>query len=410
MQTVGRNLCTIFMFSFFLIVSIMVTVGEADDSGKPVISPWAQLYANYSYNFSGYEDYDDRHDNNDYNAFELTRAWIGLDAKLSKSWSGRIVIGSTRADVITTKTEKIPNGETDDPNTDEDESVTEVVTELDTTRTGQFDVWITYAFFTYRPFSALGTNFGMISNAYNTQIYKYWRYNYVEFPTLYKYKMTRSLYGDLGISLFGECPKGYAGYRATYLNGEGKKSLEANSGKAAEMQIHVNPLMMFKAGKGLSFMGFFRYDLVEPGHGEVYNLLYEGLASYKLDINDKTGFSVNSEYAQKTTYTDDDNTDPVTSRMISGWTDIWFLRDLGFMGRYDYYDPNTANDKDKDEGYQDEKMYYIAGFFYNPIKQIKLCLNYRYVSYSAQILDDNDKKVQKQPDQLIYLNTEMKFK
>jgi hypothetical protein len=396
--------------ALFLISLFAFFPSQAAADG-PILSPWMQVYSNYSYNISAYEDFDSRYLDNDDNAFDLTRVWVGLDAKMTDHWSGRVVLAGTRIEKLSTETVSVPTGAEDDPATpDVDESAAEVVSAVNGGRTGEYGAWVTYAFFTYRPFAGLGVDFGMIPNAYNTQIYKYWRYNYVQFPTLFVHRMTRSVYGDLGGALFGDLPSGYGGYRFAVLNGEGKKRSEVNSGKAFEAQMHINPLNMVDAMKGLALMGFVRYDKETVDYPELTHLLWDGLISYRYDINEKTGFSINGEFAERTTDFDSEDIDPVVSRMASGWMDFWFLKDMGVMARYDSFDPNIENDEDTGAGYQDEEGHLIAGFFFNPIKQIHLCLNYRSISYTAEIMDDQGDMVTMQPDQFVFLNTEFKVK
>lgn len=399
--------------TLILVLLFIACPAFADDSNGekyPQISPWAQVYSQALYNISGYEDYDSRYGDNDYSEFGLRRVWLGLDAQMSKSWKAQVVLAGDREEVLTPETTMVDTGIVDDPETAEDESKVEVVTGYDSAKTGQFGVWVTYAFMTYTPSDYFAVDFGMIPNAYNTQIYKYWKYNYVMFPTLYEYKMTRSAYGDLGGAIFGNFPKGYGGYRVTLLNGEGKKKAEVNSGKAAEVQVNVSPLQAVKPLKGLSLMGFYRYDRFQPDAIEQTNTLIDGILSYSLDLDNGMGFSLSAEYAQLTVTLNDGDTDPVNSLMYSGWADFWFLYKFGVVARYDYYDPNTENDEKKDIGFEDEQAHLMAGVFYNPIKQVKLCLNYRSDMYTEQIVDDKGKDVEKQPDQFIVFNTEFKFK
>ena len=380
------------------------------ENGYPTFEPWGQVYSQFSYNISGYEDYDERYDDNDANAFDLTRVWFGLDSQMSKHWRARIVLAGSRSKLEQEETAEVPSGKEDDPSTpDVDESVQEVVTGFGSAGKGAFDVYVTYAFFTYKPFDALGFDMGMIPNAYNTKIYDYWRYNYIITAALYVHKMTRSSFGDVGAAVHGNFPKGYGGYRVALLNGEGKKAEEANAGKAGEVQVHLYPFRSINALSNLSLMGFVRYDKQEPDYPEMSHLIYDALLSYQLEVADGMGFSLNGEYIQRTT-TFGDDTDAINSVVFSGWADFWFLRNYGLLGRYDYFDPNTENDEDSGVGYEDETGHLLAGVFYNPIKQVKLCLNYRMDTYSEKILDDNGDETDKQPDQYVVFNTEFKFK
>lgn len=392
----------------------MVAVAQAEDKDSEFsIKPWGFIRADYSYNVTPYEDYDPRYANLDANKFSLPRVWLGLDAKLSKSWYSQIVLGASRD--LKYKAEKetvlVATGEEDDlDTTDVDESLVEkeVMTNLSSSRTGEYGIWVVYAFLGYKPFSYFGTEFGMVQNAYNTEIKKLWPYQYLIEPPMYTLRLTRSPFGDLGAAVFGDFPKGYGGYRITALNGEGKKLDEVNKGKAFEAQVHVSPIQVVKALSGLTLMGFIRLDREIPDNFERTSMVYEGLLSYYLAIKPGMSFSINGEVIHRTTSDDDEAVPALHSRLYSGWADFRFLSQYGVVFRYDQYDPNMDNEKDK-AGYQDELTNLLGGFFYEPIKEVKLCLNYRTTFYQKEILDDKGKEETMQPDQLLFLSTQVKF-
>jgi hypothetical protein len=85
------------------------------------------------------------------------------------------------------------------------------------------------------------------------------------------------------------------------------------------------------------------------------------------------------------------------------------MTNYGFLVRYDAFDPNTENDKDKGVGYQDEQSLLLIGYWYRPIKGVQFCINYRTIGYTAEIPDDKGEMVTMQPDQFVFVNSEVKF-
>ncbi|MCZ7584015.1 MAG: hypothetical protein M5R36_12135 [Deltaproteobacteria bacterium] len=88
---------------------------------------------------------------------------------------------------------------------------------------------------------------------------------------------------------------------------------------------------------------------------------------------------------------------------------FWFATRYGLLFRYDFFDPDTENDKDTGEGYRDEKTLLLGGVWVEPVNGIRLCANYRQYDYTAKIVDDQGDRVAMQPDRSVFLNTEFGF-
>ncbi|MCZ7582988.1 MAG: porin [Deltaproteobacteria bacterium] len=371
-------------------------------AGDVSVTPFAKIFAHYQYNMSGYEDYDARFDTNDHNGFELTRTYLGLKAEFNDDWSANVTIDSKRAAVVTAETTAVSTGVADDPSTEEDESTTEAVTGFTSANTGRYEFFVKYAYATYQPVDYFGTSFGMIVTPYAANIYTYWRYRYVADAAFSLYGMTRSSTADLGVAVHGGFPGGYGGYQLAILNGEGVGAAETNAGKAGGGALWLTPFQTVEALKGFALMGTYHYDKVQPDYVEELRTSWQALAAFRYDVDESMGFSVNGEFGGRTIGFNDDVTDPVDSQTISAWADFWFLARYGLLVRYDAFDPNTENDKDKGIGYQDETTLLLAGAYVHPVKGIKLCLNYRNVGYTEEIVDDKGDSVTKQPDQFVF--------
>ena len=259
---------------------------------------------------------------------------------------------------------------------------------------------------------------GMVQSAYIPRVYSFWRHRYVMSPLLFKNRLSRGATGDLGAAVHGKIPGGFGDYRIVAANGEGKTNAEVSAGKAIEGSVKLYPLAMVDSMKGLGLMALYRFDKQEPDYVELSHTVFDVILGYKMDIDETMGFSVNGEYAQRSTTSGDEeispliagsDLNPLVSTAYSIWGDFWFMSKYGVLARYDFFDPNTENDEDANIGWQDEETTLLAGVWYQPIKQVRLCANYREIGYTAEIPDDKGDQVAMQPDKFIFVNTEVKF-
>ncbi|MCC6158419.1 MAG: hypothetical protein IT350_10235 [Deltaproteobacteria bacterium] len=390
-------------------LAVLLAAGSAlAEDAKPTVTPFGQIYANYTYNASGYEDYDTRFPTNDYNSFEVTRSYIGLKAQLNKQWSANVTFDSRR-DYAYSKT-TVSTGVADDPATaDVDESETEV---FGTTgaRTGQYTVYMRFAYATFQPYDEFGVTFGQIKTPVYDHYTDVWYLAYITGEPWFKYAFTRNGLNDLGVSLGGNFPKGYGKWGVMFGNGEGGSTAEVNAGKAVQASVLVRPLASIDAAKGLSLWGGFNYDKIQPDHPEELRTTMRGNLAYRYDVKkDEMGFIVAGDFVQSTYTIDIEGTDDVVSQSMAGWVDFWFATHYGVALRYDSYDPNTQNEEDTGIGYQDETSYILAAFYVKPIKNVKIALDLQRTSYTAEIADDKGEMVTKGPDQILGLHTDIAF-
>jgi hypothetical protein len=434
---------------------LILSTGLVFAADEITVKPFAVIFAHYQYNMSGYKDYDARFLANDDNSFELTRSYLGLNVQLSKSWSANVTMDVARAEATKyeSATIKVPTGVADDPaTTDVDESLADqtVLTGTTSAKTGAYTPYVKYAFMNYQPYDIVGVSFGAIYTPYAWKQNTLWRHRYLMDAAFTQYGLIRSSTADLGVSVQGVHPDKYFAYNVAVLNGEGVKTAEINSGKALQASLFLSPFQSMDALKGLVLAGTYNYDKVQTDYPEMLYSSFAATLSYKYDFDKDSpmGFSVNGEFGQRTATTGSEINGPIlagledkslTSQTISVWADFWFMTKYGIIARYDMVDPNTKNEskdpvtKDKWDaethpltyvtfnglrtnisGYQDEFNFMLVGFWYQPLKPIRLCANYRMTSYTEEILDNVDaskgKAVTKAPDQYFFLNTELNFK
>ncbi|MCL4233026.1 MAG: hypothetical protein KJ042_00745 [Deltaproteobacteria bacterium] len=385
-----------------------VTVFAGAAEARPVeVEPWAEVFANYEYNVSGYNEHDPRFGDNDRSAFELNRIWIGLDGQLTERWGGHLIFGAVRTRDL--ETAMVDSGEADDPATPADESQVEVLHDYGATRSGSYDVIVYKAYLRYTQFRYMQLDFGLISDAYTPGISKFWRHRYVQEYPMFDRRLSRSPYGDMGVSLWGEFPGGFGGYRLTALNGEGGRAAETGAGKAFEARVHLAPFAMSRWMAGARVMGFWRRDLIEAESPEVAHTVLEGLAQYDVNFNDAFGASVTGEYIRRDVTSDDVAVPEVTSTVLSAWADARLWTNFGLVARYDRFDPDDTDDADTGEGDRDEETSVLAGVWVKPIEGVRFCVNVRENRFEERWTDIAGETVQRDPERLIVVNSEFEF-
>ncbi len=383
-------------FAIFLTL-ILWALGVSTAFADVDIKPEGKVYAFYSYNVSGYPDWYDKYMENDYNKFELSRVYFGAKAKLSDHWTMRIVSDVARSSSY----EVEPVDEDEDGETDSYELTTNK-------NTGKYDLYIKYAYLDYAYKSYLNIRGGQHGTPWIPFVEKLWTYRWIQKVITDKNKLDSS--ADLGMSVYGDIPGGFGGYQVGVFNGEWYKATEENEGKALHGMFYLTPFPSVDALKGLTAAGSYRYNKVDP-FIEHTTTLYSALVHYRLNFADQMGFGLGVEYLVATEQPDrnaeDDEIEDSMGYSIFGRFD--FTKKLALFGRYDYFDPDTQNDKDKDIGYRDETTYLIAGVSYQPIKYVSFALDYQTTSYTAEVKDDDEKTQTKPTDSSIYVNAEFKF-
>jgi len=363
------------------------------------VKPEGKVYAHYYYNVSGYPDWYAKYPENDYNGFELSRVYFGAKVKLSDHWDMRATADVAREDSY--ELEAI----------DEDEDgVIDSYELVHEKKTGKYGMYIKYAYLNYAPFDFFGIRFGQHQTPWIDKASKAWNYRFVAKTLTDKYKFESS--SDLGLSFLGEIPEGFGSYQIGVFNGEGYKKPEANEGKAFHGRVLLTPLAMLDidALKGLTIGGSYKWDNKDPDAGHEYSM-YTALLHYFYKITDDMSVNVGFEFAagHEIPSDDADADEEVDSMGYAGFLEFAFFKGLAVFGRYDFYDPNTKNDKDKGIGYQDELNYIVAGISYKPIKYVKLALDYQTTTYTAEVVDDEGDEQTKPADSHVFLNAEFKF-
>ncbi|MCB9489494.1 MAG: hypothetical protein H6684_12235 [Deltaproteobacteria bacterium] len=392
-----------------LTATVGVSAARADGDG-PKVTPEMRLFLDYTYNISGYEDYDPRFDDNDTNSFNVTRTYLGLKAKLSDDWSARVTFDSRPGETVSYTTTTLPattdtNG---DGTVDANDEGTEVISGATSSRTDRPEVFVKFAYLTYQPIPEIGGTFGLQPSSHAT-VYKLWKHRYIRNEAMFEHGMVRTGPSDTGVAVHGSFPKGFGGWKAGVFNGEGVGRQEANSGKHAQAAAYVNALAGVKDAGELNIMGMAGYGKVETNHPDVVDTYYGGILNYAYPFSDSMSLALYGEYGMRTVEEELDGVDPVDSTVLAAWLEFQFCKQWGLLVYYDDFDPNTENDEGTGVGYQDEESTILAGIWYYPLKEIKFNLNYRATSYTAEIVDDNGDDVTKQADQFITLNTEVVF-
>lgn len=368
-------------------------------AGEVEVKPEGTVFAHYYYNVSGYPDWYERYPENDYNGFELSRIYFGAKVKFNEQWSAKVTSDIEReSDYAIEPVDEDGDGTVD---------TYEISKEKDA---GKYLVYIKYGYLDYAPFEFLGVRFGMIDTPWVGYADKSWNYRFVQKSLTDKNKMDTS--ADLGLALYGKFPMNLGNYMVGAYNGEGYKAPEANEGKAFHTRLDFTPLkpLEVKALENLSLGGSVKYNNLDPEAGHVY-YLYTGLLSYFYQITDDMRVSVGFEISANEDIPSDDATSEEKKKGMgySGFGEFVFYKGLGVFGRYDFFDPNTKNDKDANIGYQDESSYIVAGLSYKPLKNVRFALDYQTTMYTAKVADDEGKEKTKPSDSFIYFNTELKF-
>lgn len=368
-------------------------------AGDVEVKPEGAIFAHYYYNVSAYPKWYEKFQENDYNGFDLSRIYFGAKVKFNEQWSAKITSDIERESDYAIK----PVDEDGDGSID-----TYDISKVKDA--GKYLVYIKYGYLDYVPFEFLGVRFGMIDTPWISYVDKSWNYRFVQKSLTDKNKMDTS--ADLGIALYGKFPMKLGNYMLGAYNGEGYKAPEENEGKSFHARLDFTPLkpLEIKALENLAIGGSFKYNNIDPDAKHTY-YLYTGLLSYFYQITDDMSISVGFEIATSEDVPSDEATTDEKIKGIgySGFGEFVFYKGLGIFGRYDYFDPNTKNDKKKNIGYQDETSYIVAGLSYKPLKNVRFALDYQTTMYTAKVIDDEGKEKTKPSDSLIFFNTEFKF-
>lgn len=352
------------------------------------VKPEGRIFFDYMYNVSGYPDWDSRYGDNDFNEFELTRAYMSFKVQFNDQWSGRIV-----GDVTRFKTINVVYNE--------DGNLADVETE-----NGPYTYYLKYAYGNYQPSEYFAVRFGMLQTPFIDCYNNAFGYRYVIKDPMGLWHMDSS--SDMGVAAYGNFPGNFGSYYAMFRNGEGYKHEEVNKGKGFQLRIALTPLQMNAATQGLALSGAYLMNNDNPSDPDLDTTLVNTLITYKYMFNENWGLGLGGGYDMSTAATDVEDADDITSTIIHGYGVVYLPMNFGFFARYDMYDPDTENDEDT-HGYQDERSMLLVGVSYDPVKNIAFALNYRTIMYTAEVLDDQGEEVTLPSDAYMGMHCKVKF-
>jgi hypothetical protein len=288
-----------------------VKAQETKEAFKPSGKAFVNIYSNFHSSFS---------EGSNSSAFEIERAYLGYDFKLSEHFSGKINI-----DVGNPGTGKL-----------------EMVAYLK-------NAYINY---TNDKFSA---SFGMIgTTAFKTQE-ENWGYRYIEKTFQDLYKMGAS--ADLGVSAsykFTEWLKG----DVIIVNGEGYKLVQADNNYKAGAGITITPI------SNLTIRGY--YDILGTKDIQSTIVSFVGYDFGKATIGAEYNYQQNYGNAVGKDYSG-----------FSAYATVKPFKDFKVFGRYDYVSSVILEGETEAWNLSKDGGLLIAGIEYQPVKGLKIAPNYR---------------------------------
>jgi len=346
---------------------------RAETVGRRIVMH-GEVFVRYSYDLSYYRDSDPRSSSNDYNAFDLTRAELGLEGIATPGLVGRFLIEADRLSAIEADTDG--DGDTE------------------TTRSpdyGRLELIFKNVLIDWRPSRFFGVRAGMIPSVYLPVAESAWSMRYVD-------RVAANRFGyfdpeaDQGLSLYGDFPRRLGDYEFQITNAEGYKKTEKNRYKAGSGRLTVNGNTLAGSLGALSLTLAGRYakvsDLPGPRHD------HRTSAVVLLAWRGESVFAGVSAVGRMWDYSSGRN--PVISRggsVYAGW--ISPMRFGPFL-RYDFRDPRASNDHSSDSiissrvgaeelpADEDEDHTAWLGVFYRPTSRFDLAAYYRMRTFEEK--------------------------
>ena len=277
---------------------------------KPSGKPFAKIYTNaHTQMFEGkYES-----------AIEITRAYLGYEYKFSKYFSAKI------------------NLDVGDPG----------VGKL------QHTAYLKNAYMKFS-YDNLTTYFGMISTIQFKLQEKQWGHRYILKSFQDEYKFGSS--ADLGISVAYKIHD-MVSVDAIFMNGEGYKSVQADTTYRAGGGITVKPV------KGLVFRGYFDYEKKDEALMHVATFI--GYSKDAISADVEFNLENNNKHEK------DHNL-----AGFSSFASYQLMKELEVFGRYDYLSSNKLSGEPDPWNISKDGQMFMAGIEYAPVKGIKLAPNY----------------------------------
>jgi len=308
-----RLIKTILLLIFALPLTLFAT--EKDTTFKIIGKPIARIYANFHNPIAGKGK----------SGFEVKRAYLGYNAKLSSNFNAKVVldIGS-------------PNDQSE------------------YSRLKRY-AYFKNAYVGYKK-DKLSINFGIISLKQFGFQEKFWGHRYIYKNICDKHGMGSS--ADLGTSLTYNFLS-WLKADITFMNGEGYSSLQSDNTYKGGLGFTVIPYKNF-------FIRLYG-DYTEKNSSQTTIMTFIGYEKAK-------SFALGLEYniRQNNNYQSNHNR---TAFSGYGWWN--FYKKLQFFGRYDIVHSNTPDGFINPWDLQNDGSAIIGGIAFSPIKNIKIALNYQ---------------------------------
>ncbi len=302
--------------NLFIIAPLLLfglnTFSQEKEAFKPYGSPTFKIFSNYHSTFS---------DGEVFNAFEITRAYLGYEHNFSENWSGSVIF---------------------DVGNPKDGGKHEMA------------AYVKNASLSYEK-EALTVNFGLIgTTAFKTQE-KFWGYRYLLKSFQDEYSFGSS--ADLGLSATYEFNKMFSA-DLIIVNGEGYKNVERDSIFSVGAGVTLKPV------SGLILRAYYETSTKEEGVYKRKNTM-SVFAGY-----DHEAFSVGAEFNNQT------NHKMMEGRDWEGYS-VFGTYNLNSTKLFARYDKLTS-----DGGFNasDDGNLFVVGAEFNPVKGVKITPNYRHYS------------------------------
>lgn len=291
---------------------------QAQDDFKASGTPFVKVFSNFHYGSDAKT------------GFEITRAYLGYKFNMSENWTGNVTLDIGKPDVTIGDS---LSGSTSLENT----------------------VFLKIAALTYKS-GNFSVDFGLVGTKNYKEQEKMWGHRYVmkSFQDAYKFGTS----ADLGV-VFNYKLFDMFSIDLSILNGEGYKLLQADNRFRTGLGLTIEPIEGFIIREYADYLPgdneaqitsatFFGYQKEKISAGVEYNIQLNNKTKIDKDLS---GYSFYASYDLNEKYEVFGRYDMLSSNTLSGATDPW----------------NTAKNGSA----------MLAGLQYNPIKYVKIALNYQ---------------------------------
>lgn len=364
------------------ILSWLFTGTVLAETVRPKLEISARVWAYYLYDFSWYDsDYDPRSAHNGFNEFELDRAELAFTGWGSPYLSAELRAVTKRVEAFSYEDE---NGE--------NQTVTP-------SNYGDFQLLIMHAFIRAHFLDYLNIRAGMIPEPWILTEEQAWPYRFIE-DTLSQASASAWNEADIGLEILGDFPKDFGDYHLGIINGEGYDDPETNRYKAGFATIRLAPLAALFGPERFRLAYGVRYEIEDNPPGSAFRSIFTQNALALFSVPDRLWIGAEVYHEGRTYDLHENSTEQLG---LSAFFSVRFVDRFWFLGRYDYYDFNLAqNSKDKSrrgsqvadqqlDSDEDAEHLALAGFCYDVASTLKVALTYR-VRFWQQAYPDGPKK------------------